>query len=155
MTNEWPPLLAILMATAVRPGNTDGIARCSMSRATPEATGRRHQVTTCSVLPQREPGQHAYKEQSTNTPSKMAILMAMAMHRYVTSRIAQWRRSRTSLEATGCCHWASIMPDNMVGTWLRCFFDVFIIKTIGKSHGPTLRTLFLIGVWHIKQKRRA
>ncbi len=26
------------------------------------------------------------------------------------------------LEATGCCHWASIMSDNIKGTWLRQFF---------------------------------
>ncbi len=35
------------------------------------------------------------------------------------------------------------------------FFDVFIVKTVGKGHGSTLRTLFSIGVWHIKRKRRA
>ncbi len=29
------------MAMAVRRSNTDGIPQCSMSRATPEATGRR------------------------------------------------------------------------------------------------------------------
>ncbi len=141
-----PP--AILMATAVRRSNTDGIAQCSMSTATPEATGRRHWLTTCSVLPQRPPGQQAYKQQSTNTPVKLAILMAMAMRRYVTARIAQWRRSRASLEATGCrhCHQASIMPDNIVRTWLQHFFDVFIVKTVGKGHGLMLRTLYLIGV---------
>ncbi len=103
---------------AVRPGNTDGIAQCGMSRATLEATGCQHWATTCSVSPQRPPGQQEYKQQSTNIPAKMAILMAMAMHWYVTARIAQWRRSRASVEATGCCHRESIMPDNMVGTWL-------------------------------------
>jgi hypothetical protein len=77
------------MATAVRRSNTDGIARCSMSRATLEATGRRHQATTCSVLPQRPPGQRANKQQSTNQPKKLAILMAMAMRWYVTAHIAQ------------------------------------------------------------------
>jgi hypothetical protein len=35
------------------------------------------------------------------------------------------------------------------------FIDVFIIKTVGKGHGSTLRTLFSIGVLYIKQKRRA
>ncbi len=115
-----PP--AFLMATAVPWSNTDGIAQCNMSMATPEATGGRHQVTTCSVLPQRPPGQHAYKQQSTNTPAKLAILMAMAMRWYVTVCIAQWRRSRASLEATGCCHWASIMPKIIVRTWLLGFF---------------------------------
>jgi hypothetical protein len=118
-----PP--AVSMATAVRRSNTDGIARCGMSTATPEATGRRHWVTTCSLLPQRLPGQQAYKQQSTNTPAKLAILMTMAMRRYVTACIAQWRRSRASLEATGRCHWASIMPSNIVQTCLRRFFYMF------------------------------
>jgi hypothetical protein len=141
-----PHLPAVLMATAVRRSNTDGISQCGMSRATLEATGCRHQATTHSVLPQWLPGQQAYKQQSTNTPAKMAILMAMAMRRYVTAHIARWRRSRALLEATGCRHRASIMPNNMVGTWLRRFFNVFIIKIVGKGPGLTMRTLFLIGV---------
>jgi hypothetical protein len=119
----YPP--AVSMATAVRQSNTDGIARCGMSMATPEATGRRHRATTCSVLPQQPPGQQAYKQQSTNTPAKLAILMAMAMRQYVTGRIAQWRRSRASLEATGHHQRASIMPDNIVRTWLRRLFLMF------------------------------
>ncbi len=115
-----PP--AVLIATAVRRSNTDSIARCGMSRANPEATGCRHWATTCYVLPQRLPGQQSNKQQSTNTPKKVAVLMAMAMRRYVTARIAQWRRSRASLDATGCRHRASIMSDNINQTWLRCFF---------------------------------
>jgi hypothetical protein len=118
-----PP--AVSMATAVRWSDTDGIAQCSMSRATPEATGGWHWATTCSVLPQRPPGQQANKQQSTNTPAKLAISMAMAMRRYVTTRISQWRRSRASLEATGHHHWVRIMPDNIVRTWLRRFFKCF------------------------------
>jgi hypothetical protein len=82
------------------------------------------------------------------------FLMAMAMRWYVTARIAWWRRSRASLEATGCRHRASIMPDNIVRA-TAFFFDVLIVKTVGKGHGLMLRTLFLIGVWHIKRKRRA
>jgi hypothetical protein len=118
-----PP--AVSMAMAVRWSNTDGIAQCSMSRATPEATGCRHQATTCSVSPQRTPGQQAYIQQSTNTPAKLAVSMAMAMRRYVTMQIAQWRRSRASLEATGLCHQASIMPDNIMGSWLQHFVLCF------------------------------
>ncbi len=152
-----PCLPAILMAMAVHRSDTDGIARCGMSRATPEATGHHHhRVTTHYVSPQRPPGQQANKQQSTNTPKKVAVLMAMAMRRYVTACIARWRRSRSSLEATGCCHWASIMSNNINRTWLRCFFfDVFIAKTIGKGHGLTLRPLFLIEVWHINRNGRA
>ncbi len=125
-----PHLPAVLMAMAVRRSNTDGIAQCGMPRATPEATGHRHWATTHFVLPQRPPGQQAYKQQSTNTPAKQAILMAMAMRRYVTAHIAQWRRSRASLEATGCRHWVSIMPNNIVGTWLQRFFLMFSLSKL-------------------------
>ncbi len=118
-----PP--AVLMATAVCRSNTDGITRCSMPRATPEATGRWHWATTSSVLPQRPPEQQANKQQSTNTPKKVAMLMAAAVRQYNTRHIAQWRRSRALLEATGCRHWASIMSDNINWTWLRRFFSMF------------------------------
>jgi hypothetical protein len=120
-----PPLLAILMATVVRRGDTDGIAQCSMFRAIPEATGRHHWATTCSVLPQKPPGQQANKQQRTNTPTLLAISMAMVMCRCVTARILQWRRSRASLEATERRHQVSILSDNIKGAWLRWFFYVF------------------------------
>jgi hypothetical protein len=139
-----PP--AVLMATAERRSNTDGIAQCGMSRATPETTGHRHRATTHPVSPQWPPGQQANKQQSTNTPRKQAILMAVAMRQYVTAQIARWRRSRASLEAIGCRHWASIMSDNINQTWLRRFFYVFIVKTVGKGHGSMLRPQFLLRV---------
>jgi hypothetical protein len=63
----------------MRGSNTDGIAQCGMSRATLEATGCRHWATTHSVLPQRPPEQQANKQQSTNTPKKLAMLMAAAV----------------------------------------------------------------------------
>ncbi len=91
-----PPLLAILMATSVHRGNTEGIAQWGMSRATSEATGRRYWATTCSELPRWLPGQQANKQWWTNTPTLLAVLMAMAMCLYVTARITQWRRSRAS-----------------------------------------------------------
>ncbi len=118
-----PP--AVLMAMAVRQSNTDGIAQCGMSRATPEATGGHHRATTCYVLPQRLPGQQANKQQSTNTPKKVAVLMAMAMRWYVTAHIPQGNRSRASLEAAWRCHWASIMSNNINRTWLGWFFLCF------------------------------
>jgi hypothetical protein len=116
-----PP--AVSTATVVWRSDTDGIAWCGMSRATLEATGCQHRATTCSVWPQRPPGQQENKQQSINTPKKQAVLMAMAMRRYVTA--AQWRRSRASLEATGHRHWASFMSDNINWTWLRRFFPCF------------------------------
>ncbi len=150
-----PPLQAISMAMRAHWSNERGIAQCRKFRATLDAPGSCQWATTCSKLPQRPPGQQANKQQSTNTPKKVAILMAMAMRRYVTAHIAWWRRSRASLEATGRCHRASIFSDNINWTWLRRFFYVFIVKTVRKGHGSTLRPLFLIGVWHINRNRKA
>ncbi len=150
------PPTAIWMAMVVCWCDTKCIAQCSMSRATPEATGRWHRAITCSVSPQRPPGQQANKQQSTNITTKLAILMAMAMHRYVTARIAQWRRSRASLEATGCRHRVSIMSDKLNRTWLRWYIQCFHCQNCRKrSWVDAKRTLFLIGVWNIKRKRRA
>ncbi len=125
-----PP--AVSMATAVRRSNTDGIARCRMSRATPEATGCRHWATTCSVLPQQPPGQQANKQQSTNTPKKLAILMAMAMRRYVTVHIARWRRFRALLDATKHCHQVSIAADSCNWSCMCRFFAGFLSSTCTK-----------------------
>jgi hypothetical protein len=120
------------MATAVLRSNTDSIARCGMSRATLEVTGRGHWVTTCSVLPQRPPGQQAKKQQSTNAPKKLAVLMAMAMHRYVTAHIAQWRRFRALLDATKRRHRASIVADCCNWSCMCPFLQVFSSSTCTK-----------------------
>ncbi len=102
-----------------------GIAQYSKSRATLDAPGSRHWATTRYASPQRPPGQQTNKQQSANTPKKVAVLMAMAMRRYVTACIAQWKRSGASLEATGHRQRASIMSDNINRTWLRWFFWCF------------------------------
>jgi hypothetical protein len=119
----------------MRRSNTDGIAQCGMSRATPEATGRRHQATTHSVSPQQPPGQQAKKQQSTNDSKKVAKLMAMVMHRYVTAHIARWRRFRAFQNATKRHHRASIAADNDNWSRMCWFFYVFIIKTVEKVAG--------------------
>ncbi len=57
------------------------------------------------------------------------------------------RRSRASLEATGGRHQESSMSNNIKETWLRQFFWMFfIVKTVEKGHGSTLRPLFIIRV---------
>jgi hypothetical protein len=82
--------------------------------------------------------------------------MAAAVHQYNTPHIARWRRSRALLEATGRRHWVSIMSKNTKPDMaMTFFFNVFIVKTIGKGQGVTLRPLLSIGVLHIKRKRRA
>ncbi len=121
------------MATTVCQSNTDNIVQCGMSRATPEATGRRHRVTTCSVSPQWLPGQQTNKQQSTNTPKNLAVLMAMAMRRYVTVHIAQWRRFRALLDATKRRHWASIMANSCNWSHMSRFFTVFFIVNLYKK----------------------
>ncbi len=78
--------------------------------------------------------------------------MAVAEHQYNTAHIAQWRRSRALLEATGRRHWASTMSDNVkLDMATMFFFDAFIVNTVGKGQGWTLRPLFSIGVLYIKQ----
>ncbi len=138
-----PLTLAVLMAMAVRRCNTKCIAQCSMSRATPEATGRCHRATTCSILPQQLPGQQAKKQQSTNTPTKVAMLMAAAVRRYNTVRIAQWRRSRALLEATERRHRASIMSNNINWIWLRRFFLCFHRQNCRKRSWVDAKTLVI------------
>ncbi len=81
--------------------------------------------------------------------------MAVEVHQCNTAHIAWWRRSRALLEATGRRHWASIMSNNVKpGMATNIFFDVFIVKAVGKGHGSMLKPLFSIGALHIKQKRR-
>ncbi len=128
-----PRLPTVSMATVVRRSNKDGIAWCGMSRATLEATGRWHWATTCSVLPQRPPGQEANKQQSTNTPEKLAVSKAMAMRRYVTAHIARWRRFRALLDATKRCHQVSIAADNCNWSRMCQFFTSFFIVNLYKK----------------------
>jgi len=45
-----------------------------------------------------------------NAADSLAISMAMRIRRYGAERIAQYGRSRATLDATGRCHRASIRP---------------------------------------------
>ena len=128
MRNKAPCPRPILIPMAVHRCNTKHIAQCSMPRATLEATGCQHWATTGSALPQCPPGQQADKQQSNNTPTKLAVLMAIAMWRYNTARISQWRRSRASLEATG------LGPIAINRTCQHRFFPkFFIVKLLKKA----------------------
>ncbi len=77
--NQWwctnasrPP--AILMVTVVRRSNTDGIARCSMSRATSEATGRHHRATTCYTADKMTHFWARFKQNCAQNPAIREIL---------------------------------------------------------------------------------
>ncbi len=48
-------LLAILMAIRIRRYGSERITQYGRSRATLDATGRRHRASICPVLPQRTP----------------------------------------------------------------------------------------------------
>ncbi len=63
----------------------------------------------------------ANKKTTKSGPTLLTMLMASAVCRYVTVRIAQWKRSRALVEASGCCHWASIAANSIEWTWLHCF----------------------------------
>jgi hypothetical protein len=79
--NKSTSVAAILMAMKACWSNADGIAQCSMSMATLEATGCRHRVTTCSVLPQQPPEQQQTKMQQKNGSTLLAISMVAVVCR--------------------------------------------------------------------------
>jgi hypothetical protein len=54
-TKNADELLAISMAMAMQRYDTRRIAQWSTSRASLEATGRRHWASACAVLPRRPP----------------------------------------------------------------------------------------------------
>ena len=68
-----------------------------------------------------------------DTQTKLAVLMAIAMLRYDTACIAQWRRSRASLEAFGCHHWASTRSNSINRTCQHRFFPMFFIVKLPKK----------------------
>ncbi len=145
-----PHLPAISMATAVCRSNRDGIARCGMSRATPEAS---HWATTCSVLPQRPPGQQQTKQQLKNVPKRLAILMAAVVCRYNTTCIAQQRRFRALLDATKRCYQASIAANSCNWSSLPWFFSSFFIINTKRSLVDTKAPVFNKGVtYQMKEK---
>ena len=98
-----PLLQAILMAMmAVRQCDTERISRCSMTRASPKATGRRHRAVVRATI---------NTTMMKYVPTFLAISMAIAMRRYYTARIAQWRRFIAFINATKHHHWVSTRSD--------------------------------------------
>ncbi len=94
------------------------------------------------------------KTTTKNAPYLLAILMAVAVCRYDTAHIAQWRRSRAMLDTTGRRHRASIVADSSQLDIPTPFFMFFIVKFVEKGLGSTQRPQLTIGVWHIKMMRR-
>ncbi len=126
-----PPLQAILMAMRRHWSDACGIAQWRMSRAISEVTRCRHWATTRSVLLPRTPGQQSTTQRWINTPTLRVVSMAIAMRRYDTAHIAQWRGSWASLETTGC-HWASTRSDSHQSDMPTPVFLMFFIVKLSK-----------------------
>ena len=121
-----PPSRAISMAMAVRRCNTELITQCSMTRASPEATGRRHWATNRSVSPRRPRRATINTKIMEHVPTLLlAVLMAITMRRYYTARIAQWRRFVAFIKATKRHHRASTHSDIIQGTSQCRKFAIF------------------------------
>jgi hypothetical protein len=127
-----PPLQAMLMAMRRHWSNSCGIAWWRMSRAISEVTRRHHRATTCSVLLPRTPGRQSTTQRWINTPTLRVVSMAIAMRRYDTARITQWRGSWASLEATGCHHRASTHSDSHQSDMPTPVFLMFFIVKLSK-----------------------
>ena len=94
-----PPSQAILMTMWRCWSNTCGIAQCSMSRATPEATGCRHWATTHFISPRRPPGRQQ-TIQRCNMHPLWWLFQWPSRCGGITVCIARWRRSRAFIKAT-------------------------------------------------------
>jgi hypothetical protein len=124
------------MATAVRWSNTDGIAQCNMSRATPEVTGCCHWVTTCSIS---EPAAARATGKQT-TINKYTYKAGHFDGR--GGAPVQYRAYRPMKEVQGFTrsHWmppsGSNAANSIKGTWLRLIFLMFfIVKMLKKVAG--------------------
>ncbi len=72
-----------------------------------------------------------------HVPTLLAILMAMAMRRYDTVRIAQWRRFVAFIKATKCHHRTSTHSDIIKGTrQVRLFRTFHHEKELQLKVGP-------------------
>jgi hypothetical protein len=63
-----------------------------------------------------------------HVPTLLAISMAIAMRRYYTACIAQWRRFVAFIKATKHHHWASTCSDSINRTPKAGCFRHFIVK---------------------------
>jgi hypothetical protein len=106
-----PPLRAISMAMAVRRCHTEHISQCSMTSASPEATGRRHWATTRSILPRRQGNSKRNDDATTHFDGHFngrgdAAVLYPAHH-------PRWRRFVAFTKATKHHHWASTRSDSI------------------------------------------
>ena len=119
--------------------DTCSITQCSMSRATPEATGCCHQATTQSVLPRWPPGR-----QQTKHWCKCVHFAGRFDDRgdvpVLYCCIAQWRRFTAFLKTTTRRHRASTHSDSINRTCLPLILREYLIRA---PHGARAYPLIL------------
>jgi hypothetical protein len=103
------------------------ITRWREFMATPEATGSRHWVSIRTVLPRLMTGFACRQKNDEKASYLPAVSLAVAVRRYDTMRIARWRGTRATLEATGCRHRESIAADTINRSRKSQFFPSFFI----------------------------
>ena len=146
-----PPPRAISMAMAVRRWEAARIDQWRRSRAFIKATKRHHWVTTRSVSPRRPPGQQQTKQQFKISTPLLNFSMAIAMRRYYTVPIAQWRMFLAFIKVTKRHQQVSTCSNIIKGTRQRRMFLRFHRE---KGLELTCWPLITIGVWHTKLIRR-
>jgi len=142
-----PPSQAISMAITVRRWDTEHIVWWRWSRAFIKATKLCHRATTRSVSPRRLRGRQSTQRWANAPPPLLVISMAVAMGRYDTACITQWRRFVAFIKATKRHHRASTRSDSINVTRQHRLFRLFHRE---KGLQLTCWPLITIGVWHIK-----
>ncbi len=106
------------------------------------------------LLAPYRPGGHQGDNQpnnnGTHVPTLLAVLIAIAMRRYDTARIAWWRRFVAFIKATKPHHRASTRSDS-INVTRQC--QLFWLFHREKGLQLTCWPLITIGVWHIKLMR--
>ena len=144
-----PTLQAMSMAVQKRwSGAWCGIAQCSMSRATQEATGCCHRATTCSVSPRR-PRQGDSKQNKDVICTHLGGNFNVVMRRYYTTHGGgSWLSEKPLPLNTAIGRaLAPILPNRT----RKC--RLFWICHCEKGLQLTCWPLITIGVWHIKLMR--
>ena len=127
--------------------DTCSITQCSMSRATPEATGCCHRATTQSVLPRWPPGRQQTKHQCRcvhfagrfDDRGDVPVLYCC---------IAQWRRFTAFLKTTTRHHRASTHSNSINRTYLPLILREYLIVNLLKTDEKQLNNMaeYFLGV---------
>ena len=138
--NRWwrqtnvPPLWAISMAMAVCRCNMERITQCSMTRASSEATERRHWATIHSVSPCRPPWRQSTQQRCKMYPLCWPYPWSSRCGGTI-ARISRWWRFLAFIKATKPRHHRAITYSDMTNrTRLPLILGVyFIVKSLKKN----------------------